>query len=248
MSKGNLIGTPYKDITATLELLDSLEVTPHDFEVLRKSSSWGKSIVSRILTTDRFLWAILEMEQGAKKAGFLEGDFRALAQDEEKLRQVLAFLRVGGSGSAQQNIIDCDAVPVIPNGLRIEESDQLSGRVRGQFVFDNKIKLYLSRNQQDGQIMKGTELIKELANEPVLPANVLDYWLKNPHLIPDELKKDANGCTLHIFFFGTIYRGSRGRLYVRCLCWDGVRWYLHYRWLGDGWHDNSPAALRASST
>lgn len=246
MSKGNLIGSPYKDITATLELLDSLGVSPHDFEVLRKSSSWGKSVVSRILTTDRFLWAMLEIEQGAKKIGFIENDFRSLAKDEEKLRQVLAFLRVGGSGAAQQNIIDCDAVPFIPNGLRIEKNDQLPGRVRGQFVFDNDIKLYLSPNQQGGKVIKGLKLMNELAKMPVLPANVLDYWLKSPHMIPDELKKDENGKTLYTFFWGTIYRDSDGSLCDRYLYFYGGEWYSGYGWLGSGWGGDYPAAVRAS--
>lgn len=243
---GDLIKIPHSELNATVEVLDHQGVTQKDFEVLRKASSWSQSIVGRIHKTDSYLWAMLEMEQVAKQAGFLENDFRALAKDEDKLRQVLTFLRVSGIGPVQQNTIDCDAVPFIPNGLWIEEKDQLPGRVRGQFVFNNKVKLYLSPNQQDGKITKGIELVKELTNEPTLPANVLDYWLKNPNLIPDELKKDEKGNILYTFFWGTIYRGSYDYLCVRCLYFGDGRWRSGYYWLGVGWSGSHPAALRAS--
>ncbi|MDO8633009.1 MAG: hypothetical protein Q7K38_00455, partial [Candidatus Wildermuthbacteria bacterium] len=81
---------------------------------------------------------------------------------------------------------------------------------------------------------------KELAGKPVMNANVLDYLLKNPHLIPDEWKGK------YLFFWGTVYRGSVGCLYVRYLCWRGVRWGWDCRWLGSGWDGRYPAALRAS--
>ncbi|MBI4090897.1 MAG: hypothetical protein HY422_02635, partial [Candidatus Komeilibacteria bacterium] len=90
---GDLIRTPHSEVTATLELLDRLGVTQHDFTVLRKSPSWSQGIVGRIHKTDPFLWAMLEMEQTAEKVGFFPGDFRELAQDEEKMRQVLAVVR-----------------------------------------------------------------------------------------------------------------------------------------------------------
>jgi len=46
-----------------------------------------------------------------------------------------------------------------------------------------------------------------------------------------------------VFFWGTIYRGAGGGLYVRCLLWDGDRWYWLAYWLDRVWDDNDPAAL-----
>lgn len=150
--------------------------------------------------------------------------------------------------SMAQHIIDCDAAPYIPDGWMVKEEDQLPGRVRGQFVWDPaKVKFHLSPNQLGGKYIEGTKLQKELANEPVLPANVLDFLLKNPFLIPEEWKKDANGNTRYIFFWGTIYRGSSGRPYVRFLCFDDGWWRWSCLWLGSGWDVSDPAALRASS-
>lgn len=140
-------------------------------------------------------------------------------------------------------VINCDVDPFVSNGWKAESHTK-----GGQFAFDPaKIKFYLSPNQLDGKRIEGNKLRKELANEPVLNANVLDYLLKNSHLIPEDWKKDERGNTRYIFFWGTIYRYSYGFLFVRCLCWwhDGSwRWDLH--WLDYDWIDYHPAAVLAS--
>lgn len=83
----------YSEITKMVEILDHHGVTPHDLEVLRKASSWSQSVVGRIHKTDSFLWAMLEMEHAAAKAGFNENDFRRLAQDEDLCKRVLELIR-----------------------------------------------------------------------------------------------------------------------------------------------------------
>jgi hypothetical protein len=98
-----------------------------------------------------------------------------------------------------------------------------------------KVCLHLSPNQQSGKIIKGHKLRKELEKEPVLNANVCDYLLAHPELIPEEWKGK------HIFFWGTIYRGSDGDLYVRYLYWCGSQWHWDYYWLGDDWSSDNPA-------
>jgi hypothetical protein len=141
-------------------------------------------------------------------------------------------------------IIDCDAKPFEPSGLTVApESDQLPNRVRGRFVFNGQIGLYLSNHQRNGNYIVGTELVKELASKPVLPANVLDFFLANPSLIPENLKKDENGNTLYTFFWGTIYRDANGRPCVRYLCFFDGGWRSRCRWLDAGWRGDRPAAL-----
>ena len=136
-----------------------------------------------------------------------------------------------------EHLIDCDADPFIPSYLKEVVSHQKGGR----FVFDpTKIKLHLSMDQTDGKYIKGTKLQKELANNPVPNANVLDYLLAHPTLIPDEWKGK------YIFFWGTVYRGSGGSLYVRFLFFLDGKWRSHYDWLGDVFVGSNPAALRAS--
>ena len=232
---GDLIKTPYSEITATLELLDRFGVTADDLAALRKDSSWRQSIVGSICKADQFLWALLEIEATAKKAGFTEADWRVLAQSEEKLRLVLSLVRP--EAKQEKNIIDCDANPFTPDGWKVVDHKKA-----GQLIWDpTRISLYLSEGQKNGKVIKGKKLCKELKNMPVLNANVLDYLLANPHLIPEEWKDK------YVYFWGTIYRDSDGDLRVRCLDWYVHRWYWLCHWLGNDWRDVRPAALLASN-
>ena len=168
------------------------------------------------------------------------GLFREVLEGNAEICRIERFT-VGEVPTVTANFIDCDATPTIPSDLYIEEKDQLTGRVLGQLAFDPaNVTLYLSQEQQGRSVIKGHKFWKELANKAVLPANVLDYLLENPNLIPDSWKGKV------VFFFGTVYRNSIGSLFVRCLFWVGERWYSRYRWLGYDWYDFDPAALRAS--
>jgi len=129
-------------------------------------------------------------------------------------------------------VIDCDANPMIPDGLSIEK--HVKG---GAFRFaKDRVLLHLAKKQKSG-VISGHDLRKELEKEPVLNACVLDYLLAHPHLIPEEWKGQA------VFFWGTIYRGAGGGLYVRYLCWDDGRWYWDCLWLENDWCSDSPAAV-----
>ena len=135
-----------------------------------------------------------------------------------------------------KHIIDLDADPFIPDGWGVVEHQK-----GGQFEWDPaNVSLYLSPNQRDGKVIKGDKLREELKGEPVCNANLLDYLLVNPQLIPDEWKSKA------VFFWGTIYRRSDGRLCVRDLYWDGGRWLSDFYWLEFDWYGSNPAAVLAN--
>ena len=209
--------------------------------------------------SDKFTFSsageVQEVEFALARSGFTHpllkratsGDFFGLIREVlEGRAEICRIERLAVEGTAgvvvTQHVIDCGARPFEPSGLTVAPfRDQLPNRVCGQFVFDPaRIKLHLSPNQQGGKYMKGDKLKVELANEPALPANVLDFYLANPHLIPEEWKGKV------VFFWGTVYRGSGGGLYVRCLCFHGGRWCSSYGRLDGGWGGSDPAALRAS--
>ena len=134
--------------------------------------------------------------------------------------------------------IDCDADPFIPSGWSVEEH-----RKSGIFTWDSTmVKLYLSKKQKGDKYIAGNDLRKELARQPVLNANVLDYLLKteNQRLIPEEWKGKA------VFFWGTIYRNSAVNLFVRYLYWNGDRLDWDYCWLDLDFYSIGPAVVRAS--
>lgn len=160
-----------------------------------------------------------------------EGERLSLA-----LAEALKMLYNGNAATVvTSHIIDCDADPYVRDGWKVEEHQK-----GGQFKFDaSQINLYLSAAQKKGSI-EGNRLRKELADKPALNANVLDYLLANPHLIPEDWKGK------YVFFWGTVYRRRGGDLCVRCLFWNDGGWRWSRGWLGRGWDGFNPAAVRAS--
>lgn len=131
-----------------------------------------------------------------------------------------------------EHLIDCDVASFIPDDWTVEQHTP-----GGIIKFNPKnISLYLSKKQKKGSV-SGDDLRKNLAGKKVLNANILDYLLAHPKLIPEEWKGKA------IFFWGTIYRCSHGSLGVRCLNWDGSVWDWHCNCLGSGFNPECPAAL-----
>jgi hypothetical protein len=133
-------------------------------------------------------------------------------------------------------IIDLDANPFVPDGWEVEEHKK-----GGQFEWNvTKINLFLSINQQGGKTIKGHKLRKELKSKAPFNANMLDFLLAHPHLIPEEWKGKC------VYFWGTIYRDSDGDPCVRYLYWDDGQWDWDWGCLDDGWSSSSPAAVPAS--
>lgn len=173
----------------------------------------------------------------------------------------------------KKHLIDLNANPFVPTGCEVEEHQRTSYN-SGLLKWDAaKIELYTDPSQQNGYIA-GSELRKKLAGKPVLNANVLDFLLDNPQLIPKSWKKDKRGIPRPIFFWGTIYHklvdnpdaiddGVRYRVklgapidaleehhhfkkiyLVRSMYWADGGWHWSTLWL---FHDcQGPAALRAS--
>ena len=169
------------------------------------------------------------------------------ACEGDKLGQFKQVLLGHAAINVLEHVMDCDADPFQPwqkDGWTVEEHQK-----GGSFKWDSaQVAFHLSSGQKGDKYIEGNKLRKELSDKgiPVLNANVLDYLLKNPHLIPEEWKRDGKGNTRYIFFWGTIYRRRGGGLYVRYLCWRGGRWRWGYCWLDDDFYGLDPAAVRAS--
>ncbi len=149
---------------------------------------------------------------------------------------------------AVSHIVDCDADATIPSGYswtieRHIKGGQVRLERRGDtlYVDGKKVILQLVKRQTRNGVIQGHELRKELENGKLvlLNANLLDYLLEHPELIPDAWKGKV------VFFWGTIYRHSVGPI-VRFLRWDDGRWCGHSYWLVIGWRSNYPAAVLAS--
>ena len=165
---------------------------------------------------------------------WLANDLTLLGQAKPEVHQGIRDLLSGRAKIVYpQHLIDCDATPFCPEGWSVESHWQ-SGQLEWNPI---KVQLYLSNKQVGSKVIEGNKLRKELAGKNVLNANVLDYLLKHPELIPDEYKGKA------VFFWGTIYRNADGGLFVRYLYWVGSQWHWYCSWLGYGFSDGGPAAV-----
>lgn len=172
-----------------------------------------------------------ELKLAFRRNGWNNAEIKTLSEGNI-LGDVLKVIKGQAEIKTIEHFIDCDAAPFTPSGWSVEEHKK-----SGLFKFDPaKISFYLSKKQKKGSI-GGHDLRKDLADKPVMNANVLDYLLPHPELIPEEWKGK------YIFFWGTIYRYSDGRLRVRSLSWFGSGWVWSYDWLTGGFSSDSPAAL-----
>jgi hypothetical protein len=136
------------------------------------------------------------------------------------------------------NIIDCDANPCISDGCKVVEHKK-----GGKFEWKpEKVKLYLSPNQQKDGVIDVNKLHEELSKKFVFNANVLDFLLRkekeNQHLIPEQWKGK------YVFFWGTVYRDIVGDLGVRYLFWHDGEWLWRYCWLSStNWHGHVLSAV-----
>lgn len=146
-----------------------------------------------------------------------------------------------------RRLIDGDTKSYVPAGWSIKAEDQLPNVVRGEIEFDPaKVQFHLDDAQKTGTIV-GNKLKEKLAKlSAVYGAQVLDHLLANTNLIPDSWKTDENGQTRYLYFWGTIYRDSDGRLYVRSLYFGDGQWRWISRWLGGKFDTQYPTAVLAS--
>ncbi len=117
------------------------------------------------------------------------------------------------SKNMSQHIIDCDAEPFCPDDLEVVEH-----RKHGQLQWDpDRIRLEPFGHRGSYLDHGKIEVFKTLDGLPIVNANVLDYLLKHPELVPDDW--------YDVYFWGTLYRSLRSGLgYVRCLCRSRSEW------------------------
>lgn len=134
-------------------------------------------------------------------------------------------------------VIDCDAPPFVPSGMTLEVHQKAS-----LLKWDPaKIELWYTEEQKSGKAIDGEEVLARLSGKVALNANVLDYLLARPFLIPEEWKGKT------VFFWGTLYLSSDGQDHsVRYLYFQKGVWYSGTTWVGGVRSDMCPAAVLAS--
>lgn len=209
----------------------------------RKPTSTNAYLSERIHSQGRKTMSNLTLDVGlaAKlKVAFARNGWTEqlidVACEGDKLGQFKQVLLGHASINIVEHVINCDDDPFIPDNYFVEEHQK-----GGSFRWDtSRVELYLADNQTNGHTLRGFDLRKEMAKKAPFNANVLDYLLSNPHLIPEEWKRRF------VFFWGTVYRANNGYQYVRFLFWREDRWIWQMYRLDMDWTGLYPAAVRTS--
>lgn len=182
-----------------------------------------------------------QLMNALEEVGFSSADITALGQfpDLIKIRGVVRRELVI---KHKEYTVDFDVEPSVPAGWRVlPDNKQLKNRIRGKLEFDlAKVKLHLDSSQEKG-LPEGNELRKKLEGVPVYGAQLGDFYMTFPYLIPDEWKGKA------VLFWGTIYLDHGDRPCVRFLAWFGGRWHWRHRCLCDDFGNSSPAVISSSN-
>ena len=128
-----------------------------------------------------------ELKLALRKAGYTNADIKQMCEGKA-LAETLLIIKGYAKIEMVQFIIDCDADPFCPDGLRVEEHINADSNFEWN---PSKVLLYLSEKQREKGTIGGNELRKELEGKKVLNANVLDWLLELGHqeLIPEKWKK-----------------------------------------------------------
>lgn len=159
-----------------------------------------------------------------------------------ELALVKAFEMLYGGHVAtipSNHFVDLSKFPFLPDGWELANHDSLrntrDGSIcEGRLLLDTrKIVLYRDRDQSSSPGIQGTLLKERLREKKNLNANVLEYLLKHPDLIPESWRLDSRGQAQCIWFWGTSYRNSEGVPVVRGMVWrDNLAWVADHIWLG----------------
>ncbi|MCK5060975.1 hypothetical protein KAR28_00325 [Candidatus Parcubacteria bacterium] len=176
-----------------------------------------------------------ELDHALEKNGWTAANLKKASEGDVFTRFLDVLL-----GRAEINyLINTNADPYIPDEWSI-----IKHRKGGQVRWDpEKISLFLSEKQQDGKVVKGDELYKELSCLPVLNANVLDFLLDYSHLnlIPEEWKGKT------VCFWGTVYRNRSNGMYgVRAPYFCGGGWTWGWLCFEHDFDSSFPAILFAN--
>lgn len=220
---GSLVRTPLSEVMATLEIFDKAGITAEHFARVRRDPFYANQVLHGFMND--------AMTPGEHES--IATVVRDIARSTTEKAGAVSATDGSTDKLVTKHLINTDADPFTPDGWKVEEH-----RKKGQFTWDpTKVSLYLSSRQKGGKVIGGHDLRKELSGKAVLNANVLDYLLAHPELIPESWKGKR------VYFWGTIYRRADGFLSVRCLYWYDGRWRWRYDWLFYGWNGIMPAAL-----
>lgn len=189
-------------------------------------------------------------------AGATSQDLTKLGQSPSLIRDTIQLIRENVKITIVKHTVDLGAQPRLPFDTAEVVKHEGKGIVEIElrsddnlYVDGKKVELFLSERQKGDKRIVGHELRQELedGDQVLLNSNVLDHLYDHPELFPEHWKKDKNGDTRYIFFWGSVFRRpADGSLYTRYLYWSGGELYRRYGLLVRYWDRQNPSASVAS--
>ncbi|MEK7461495.1 MAG: hypothetical protein AAB586_00260 [Patescibacteria group bacterium] len=194
-----------------------------------------------------------QLGDALEAADYTAADITRLGQSGNNLINIRGVFRGTHEIHLVDHIIDLSVPCKLPFNNAERVSPAKTGIVKLEKCDDDlyidgvKLALFLSESQKSGKNIGGHDLRKELeARGDNVGGSIFDYLVVHPGLWPESWKKDAQGITIHVFFWGDIFRRSHGYLCVRCGYWREGRVVSYFRRLGYGWGSYCPSASLAS--
>lgn len=162
--------------------------------------------------TDKFGMSVrqaAELDHAFERNGWYPPYVKKLCKGD-LLKQVLDVLYGRAKIVDVDHIVNFDTEPFIPKYLSLAPlSSQLPVRMSGNFIWSdfNVMALVIQASTAEGLWIPGRR---------ALGAQLLDYMLKYPYLIPMGLE----GRRIH--FWGTVYHNESGSKCIRSLYLDGL--------------------------
>lgn len=150
-----------------------------------------------------------------ESAGATRAELNALAESDKILGGTLEVLRENRSFTHPHNLVDMDGPPRLRWQYSYDPRDQPSNRLHGCFDLSKTDRIDLVTTVQQRQDCSSSyDLRNELANEIVLGAVALEYYLTHQRLVPVTWRN------FRIFFWGTILRGHEQEPLVQYMYWE----------------------------
>ena len=189
-------------------------------------------------------------------AGMTLAHWNKLAEKPDLFAQIPALINGHPVITQVKHLVDLGASPRLPfagaevvkhEGVGVVEIELRSDD--NLYIDGKKVNLVLSERQKGDNEVVGNELRQELegGEQVLLNSNVLDCIYDHPELFPEHWKRDENGDTRYIFFWGSIFRSPTiGYLRTWCLYWYGDVLKRQHDWLGNDLSRHAPSASVAS--
>jgi hypothetical protein len=163
------------------------------------------------------------------KVGWSPEQLSSLTKNQDLLKQFLGVINKTHKIVKKIHVIDCNVLPLFPeSGYGWKFYEGPSKNKFGLLSFNPEhLEVFHCSKRREDRTDWVTYMVDDFHKESLngLPANVLDYLLGIPELIPEDWKnKSKSGKIRHFVFVKTQYVEPNGIVHYRDLYYEDNKW------------------------